>query len=229
VSGEAEVKVQADRAVVTIKITSNARELGQALRANQEARGKFVKLLTSQGLGADQVQASKFSSTEKYGIFSDKAKSHRVNNLLRVTVRSEKEFQAVADASDSLPEAQYVGAEFESSDKEALRARAVAEACATANQRKRVFEEQLGLKLSVRRFYDPGVGPLSGELVGGTAAKAGPGYLDSQVLTSGLRSDLRYTDSSDARALAQREDDRSGFGELTYRSRVTVEYSVDNK
>ncbi|HEY5909796.1 MAG TPA: SIMPL domain-containing protein [Verrucomicrobiae bacterium] len=227
VTGEAEVKVQADRGIVTVRISSSARELGQALRANQEACAKFVKLLTAQGLAPDQVQASKFSSTEKYGVFSDKVKSHRVNNLLKVTVRNEKEFQVAADASDSLPEAQYLGVEFERSDKEALRAKAIAEACANATQRKQAFEEQLGLKLTVRRFYDPAAGPLPGDvLVSGQSRAMG----FSGGLTAGLPSAHQlYSDAVVTHALAQREDDRSGFGELTFRSRVTVEYSVESK
>ena len=43
ITGEAEIKVQADRAIITVKVTTTARELAQALRANQQARSKFIR------------------------------------------------------------------------------------------------------------------------------------------------------------------------------------------
>ena len=87
ITGEAEVRVQADRAIITVKVSTSAKELGQALRVNQQARSKLTDRLTGQGISADQVRASKFSSTEKYSMFSEKVKSHRVDHLLKVTVR----------------------------------------------------------------------------------------------------------------------------------------------
>lgn len=210
----------------TVKISTSARELGAALRANQQARSKFISVLSNQGVAADQVKASKFSSTEKYSVFSDKVKSHRVNNLLKVTARSEKEFQIVADAIDNLPEAQYLGVEFERSDKEALKEQAIAQACDNANQRKQVFEEKLGLKLTVRRFLDPSavVPPLGAPLPNGNRAYGFDWYLGNTL--SGIPN---YAGSTQTHAETQRETDESGFGELTFRSRVTVEYLVEGK
>ncbi|SPE60401.1 conserved hypothetical protein [Verrucomicrobia bacterium] len=100
---------------------------------------------------------------------SDKVKSHRVSNLLKVTARSEKEFQVEADAIDTLAEAQYLGVEFERSDSEDLKAKAIAQAIDNANRRKQVFEEKLGLKLTVRGFCDP-----SGTLLPGSRIQTNP-------------------------------------------------------
>jgi cellobiose phosphorylase len=228
VTGEAKLKVPADRAILTVKITTSARELGAALRANQQVRSKFIGILSAQGIPADQVKASKFSSTEKYSVFSDKVKSHRVNNLLKVTARSEKEFQVVADAIDNLPEAQYLGADFERSDKEEMKAKAIGAACDNANQRKQVFEEKLGLKLTVRRFLDPNafvpVSPPGTPLVSGNRAYGFDWYLGNTL--AGIPN---YVGSVQPHAEAQRETEESGFGELTFRSRVTVEYLVEGR
>jgi uncharacterized protein YggE len=228
VTGEAEVKIEADRAVLTVKVSTSARDLGAALRSNQQARGKFTELLAGKGIASGQVKASKFSSTEKYAVFSDKVKSHRVDNLLKVTVRNEKEFQIVADAIDSLPEAQYLGVDFDRSDKEEMKAKAIAQACDNATQRKRVFEEKLGLKLSVKGFRDPsGVpqGAIPTGLMGGARAVGFSG----PTVTRDVGVVPDYTDALLTHALAQREGDGLGFGELTFRSRVTVEYSVEGK
>ncbi|SPE60400.1 conserved exported hypothetical protein [Verrucomicrobia bacterium] len=69
VTGESEVRVQADRAILSVQITTTAKELGTALRANEQVRSKFTKLLEGQGIDAGQVKASKFSSTEKHAVF----------------------------------------------------------------------------------------------------------------------------------------------------------------
>jgi len=225
ITGEAEIKVQADRAIVTVKVSTTAKELGQALRANQQARNKFINQLTAQGIPADQVKPSNFSSTEKYALLSDKVKSHRVNNLLKITVRNEKEFQAVAEATDSIAETQYLGADFERSDKEEMKTKAIAQACDNAAQRKQAFEEKLAVKLTVRRFIDPSgvpVEPREETGQGGTRAMGYQWYLGSTISSD-------YSDSKTTHALAQREDSGLGFGELTFRSRVTIEYLVENR
>ena len=104
-------------------------------------------------------QASRFSSTPKFGMFGEKAKSYRVDNLVKVAVQDEKELQIAASAVDSWPEVQFVGAEFEHQDKEALKIRAVAEACENAQKRSKIFEEKLGLKLVPSRFSGGGFLP----------------------------------------------------------------------
>lgn len=231
VTGESEIQVQADRAVLSVQITTTAKELGAALRANEQVRSKFTKLLAGQGIDAGQVKASKFSSTEKHAVFSDKVKSHRVSNLLKVTARNEKEFQVVADAIDSLTEAQYLGVEFERSDSEDLKAKAIAQAIDNANQRKQVFEGKLGLKLTVRGFWDPSGAPPPGPTIQkATNPTRGYGfdwYLGNSLVLGGASD---YSDSAvTLRALAQRGESGSSFGELTFRSRVIIEYSAQGK
>jgi uncharacterized protein YggE len=87
--GESEVKVPADKAEVSIKVTTDSKSLVEALRLNQAARGKLAAFLKENGVGSDQIQGAKFSSTQKYGVFSEKAKSHRVDNFLKILVRDE--------------------------------------------------------------------------------------------------------------------------------------------
>jgi uncharacterized protein len=223
ITGEAEVRVQADRAIISIKVSTSAKELGQALRANQQARSKLTDRLTGHGIAADQVRASKFSSTEKYSMFSEKVKSHRVDNLLKVTVRNEQEFQVVADAVDSIPEAQYLGLEFERSDKEDVKAKAIGEACDNASERSKVFEQKLGLRLIPTRFGEPGAPSLEPKFAAGLPSFVGA------PLARGSGSSPDTSSYVTLRALQQRTDDNSGFGELTFKAQVTVEYRVESK
>ena len=104
VTGESELKVQADRAVIGLKVTTENKSLQDALRNNQEIRTKMANLLKDRGLSPDRIQGSRFSSTPKYGLFGEKAKSYRVENILKIMVHDDKEFQATAhlvDAADT--------------------------------------------------------------------------------------------------------------------------------
>lgn len=154
ISGEAELKVEADRAAITLKVTTESKSLEEALKENQEARAKIFKMLAERGLPADRVKASRFSSSPRHGVFTDKVKSYKLENLLRVKVRDEQEFRAVAAVTDHVTEAQYVGIEFEHSDKEEMKRRVVNDALDKAANRKRLIEEKLGVTLRPRSLSE---------------------------------------------------------------------------
>src|SRR5437899_4742564 len=154
VTGESEVKVQADRAVINLKVTTENKSLQEALRVNQEIRNKMLNSLKERDISADRIQASKFSSTPKYGMFSDKAKSYRVENIIKITVSDEKQFQATAHLVDTLPEVEYLGIDFEHSDKEALKKKAVAQALDDAFDHAKVYEQRLAVRLVPKGFSE---------------------------------------------------------------------------
>src|SRR6266705_2418613 len=139
VIGEAEVKVPADYATVSLKVSTDSKSLQEALRANHEVRNRLINYLKKQEIPADRVAASKFSSTPKFGLFGEKAKSYRVDNVVKVKVLDEKELQVV-------------GVDFEHTDKEAQKRKAIELACENATERKKVYEEKLGLKLTPKSF-----------------------------------------------------------------------------
>jgi uncharacterized protein YggE len=215
IAGESEVKVPADRAQVTLKVSTESKSLVESLRENQGLRGKVAALLKENGIGADQVQAARFSSTQKYSVFSDKAKSHRVDNFLKITVRDEKEFQAVAGAVDRWPEVHFLGIEFEHVDKEAARARAKAKACDYAEERRKLYEGKFGVRLVAKSFTEVVVpsAPVNNAVYGVSYAPVSKG-MD------------RTTHLEGANAV---EESGSPFGELTYTARVVVSYAVEAK
>jgi uncharacterized protein YggE len=216
--GESEVKVPSDRAMVMLKISTESKSLQESLRLNQEARGRVAAFLKENGFGTNQIQAARFSSTQKYGIFAEKAKSHRVDNFLKVTVRDEKEFQAVANAVDRWPEVQFLGIEFEHSNKEALKLRAQVQACDNAGERRKMFEEKLGVKLTPKRFSEASVVPIQP---------------DRKYYSVGYASDSNFSKGLDktSRVAGDPVADESGspFGELVFSARITIEYAVETK
>ena len=138
--------------MITLKVTTENKSLHEALRLNQEVRNKLIAQLKSHNMPAERVHASKFSSTPRFGLFGEKAKSYKVENLVRITVEDEHEFQLTASTVSSFAEVQFVGAEFEVKDKEATKAKAIAQACDNANQRRSMMEEKFGMSLKASGF-----------------------------------------------------------------------------
>jgi uncharacterized protein YggE len=215
--GEAEVKVPADKAIVSLKVTTENKSLQEALRYNQEVRGKVTSFLIKQGIPAERIRASRFSSTPKFGWFKDKAKSYRVENLVKVTVQDEKELQSTGSAVDASPEVQFVGAEFEHDQKETLKAKVVAQACDNANERRKVYEEKLGVRLTPVRF--------SGENV----SQKLPAILGNYRISSGLADGSSAPSASQQADVSEVTETASSLGKLVYAAQITVEYSVQSK
>jgi len=220
--GEAEVRVPADQALVSLKVTAESKSLQEALHNNQDTRSKVVAYLKSKGLPAERVHASRFSSTPKYGWLSDKAKSYRVDNIVRITVQDESEFQAVAGAVDNWSNVQFQGVEFQHRDKEASKAKALAESCENANQRKTLLEQKLGVTLQARRFSGQKVLQNAGA---NDIRKRYGSYAADAELASGVRNKAPMEVTN----FPQADEDVSSFGELVFTAEVSVEYAVETK
>src|SRR6266853_4406873 len=224
ITGEAEVRVSADKAIVSLKVSTESKALHDTLHLNQEVRSKLVDFLQKQGIPSDHVQASRFSSTPKFGLFGEKAKSYRVDNLVKVAVLDERELQIAASAVDSWSEVQFLGAEFEHIDKDALKGKAIADACENAEKRRKIFEEKLGFKLVPSRFSGGAVSQRAPAMLGNYQSasydtKRTPAHIST--LSAGLPAS-----AGDVTAL---REDVSSFGELIYTAEVTIEYEVKAK
>lgn len=218
VSGESEVKVESDKAIVSLRVRAENKSFQEALRLNQGLRAKIIAFLNERGVSADKIQASKFSTAPQHAIFSDKVKNYIVENVLKISVRDEKEFQAVANAADNWAEAFYDGATFEHSNKQEMKMKALRQACDSATARKKVYEDALGVKLIPKRFSESAIAePLlqnrarySG-IYEGSAAKgltpSGQGGTPPEGLAEMMTS----------------------FGELVFKAQVSVEYSLEIK
>jgi uncharacterized protein YggE len=213
-TGESEVRVPAHRAIMTLRVTTENRSLQEALRQNADFRGRVAEQLRKQGISDDRIRASKFSSTPKYGIFGDKAKSYRVENVMRITVEDEKEFRGAAGAVDLFPEVQFAGVEFEYADMESLKQKAIMQACDNANERRKLYEEKFGLKLTPTRFNE-------GEVAQPETTLARTG------LSAEKPNDVNMAPAISSASSSGTVDNAVwSCGELVYTARVTVEYSV---
>jgi uncharacterized protein YggE len=215
IHGEAEVRVPADKAIVQIKVSTENRSLQDALRLNEEARTRLLNLFKRHGFPQERIQAARFSSTPKFGIFSEKAKSYRVENIVKVTVLDEKEFQVAAGAVDAAPELQFAGVEFEHADKDSAKAKVVGLACENASQRKDLYEQKLGLKLTPAKFSE-------GQVVQKTPLVLRQGYNERiYAKSAGAATGLPAADTV--------EESITPFGEMVYSVEVAIEYLVQPK
>lgn len=219
-SSESEIKAAADRAILSIRVVTENKSLQEASRLNQELRSKMIRALAEKGLPADRIHASRFSSTPKYGVFSEKAKSYRVENVVKITTHDEKEFQSVASLVDTTPEFRHDGIEFEHSDKEALKKRALDQAFDKATEKKKLYEERLGLKLTPRNFQE-------GRVTVPAPAQATRRYYSGKTtITTGLPEASAYGNQIPDPA---NEDAPNSFDELVFKAVVTVEYAVESR
>jgi uncharacterized protein YggE len=213
-TGEAEIKVPVEKAVASLRVVSENRSFAAALNENNGVRAKVAAVLKNAGLPDDQVQGAKFSSTPSYSVFSDKAKSYRVENLVRVTVKDDKQFLAVASAVDAFPEVHFAGIEPEPGDATAHKEKALAAALKNAADRKALLEQSTGLVLK-----PDSVGNISVHLAVPEAIRgryASKSFAGEQGLGS-----LAYT--PDASPLA------GGLGEVKITATVSITYTVSPK
>jgi len=218
-TGEAEVKVPADRVLISIKVVTENKSLQEASRVNQELRAKMLRALADKGVPAERIHASKFSSTPRYGMFGEKAKSYRVENVVKITAQDEKDFQTVAGLVDTTPELRYDSIEFEHSDKEGLKKQAITRALDKVTEKGRLYEGKLGVKLTPKGFTEGEVVPVSpqeGRKMYGLAnsySKAAPAFSSAAGEVAG----------------GVGEETPTSFDELVYRAVVSVEYAVESK
>lgn len=154
ITGRAEKKIPADRAKVSIIVTTESKSMADALKANATLRDQITKQLLAKGFASDYIKAAQFSSTPESGFFSDKVRSYSVKNSMTITTTSELEFSAVAALIDSHKELRYEKTEFELSNRKEVERQLIADACQDALAKKAIYETQLSVQLTPVRFHE---------------------------------------------------------------------------
>jgi len=206
ISGEAEVRLPASRAIVNLTVVTENASLQEALRANADARARVSASLKQEGIAPEKIQAARFSSTPKFGLWGNKAKSYRVENAMRISVQEERELRSVAKVVDTMAEVSFAGVEFEYADRETAKAKAIAQACDQAESRKKIYEEHLNLQLTPVRFSEDSV---AANETTAPARRESDGYSLSRASTT--------------------EEAPSSFGEMVFTAKVAVEYLAATK
>lgn len=211
-TGEAELRIEADQARVIVKISTESKSLEDALKKNSGVRSRIAEELKTKGIPPENILGARFASLPQYGLFSEKAKSYRVENYIRVAVRNEGELRIVAAAIDAHQDVSYQGIDFRNSNEAELKQKVLGQACEAAVAKKKLYEDKLAVKLVIREFTEEMVGKESPHLVRGRRGKLAS-------IANVQRDAYESTGEGDASP----GEGGSQFDEITYRARVAVE------
>ena len=206
ISGNAEIKAEADKAIVTLTIKTEDDEYSKALAKNRDIAKKIEQRLKQSGLKDADIKLSKFSSTPDYGWFKDKPSSYAVNNDMKITIRNSKQMQAVGKIVDSMKPVFLTRTGFEHSKEDQSEQEVLEKALRKITQKKSLYERNLGMKLKVVRVMDQRAWAQS--TAPQVARKRGMVAMEAKM-------------DSYSKPAAQ------GFGEMVYHASVSVEYVVN--
>lgn len=197
-----------DKAIVSLVITTEASQLENSMRANAALRNTITQTLIDAGVGKDEINTSKFSSSPQFGWFGSKPKSFEVVNRMSVGITDEAHLQLIAALTDDNDEVVLAGMKFEHTEKEAFENKVRANAMDKALARKAVLEERLGFVLVPIGFNEQIATPYETR-----------GYAELDR----ARSPAQFSANSVAGGVIQTQPT---FDEITYRATVFVTFGI---
>jgi len=155
VSGEGEVSLAPDMAMMQLGVVSEAKDAAAALKANNQAMAKVLQALKDKGLADRDLQTSGFQITPRYRqVPENKASSqppviegYSVSNGLTIRVRDLGKLGGVIDASVALGVNQGGEIHFTNEKPDAALAEARKAAMADAVDKAKTLAQAAGVKL----------------------------------------------------------------------------------
>lgn len=212
IGADSEVRVQADKAIVTLRVKNKDSSFAVALQANRALRDKLRQRLVDARIPADSITFAKYASVPSYGWFDEKPSSYEISNEVTVAVRGEDEFVAVAAAMDAMKEVAYLGIEFQDSQKKANEAQALESALQAARVKQKLYEKTFEFALGVMRIHES---PVELHV---PRVRVTPLAMKAREAMSPAAELMQADDTGDQPG--------GGFGTLIYRANISVEYQV---
>ncbi len=210
IHGEAEKKVEADTAIVTISVKTKESQLKLALQKNADIRKNLKEKLVKAGISEEKIQSSKFSSTPNYGWIKDKPKNYEVSNEVKISITNETQLQAIAKLVDSQKEVFLGATDHEDSAKEDNKLEALEAALNDVQRKRALYEKNLGINLKPVRISNQNVYEQKTMVRHRAVQQASEGaYLSSQ--------------SADV-AMEPPAQPSSDFGSITYKANTSIEF-----
>lgn len=160
ISGAAETKVEANKAIVVLTIRNEARSLDAALQENEKLQQKVNQSLLEGGIGKDKVKAANFSSTPDYGWLKDKPKSYEISREVKVSINNAAQMRAVAKVVDRIDEVFMGTMSFEDGHKSANELLTLQKALDNILAKKALYEKSFAVSLALVKVVDQGVRPV---------------------------------------------------------------------
>ena len=216
-SAEAEEKAYSDRAIISLVVTSEDKQLSTSISNNITLRESISQQLVTAGINPDHIKSSKFSTSPQYGWFGKKPDSYKVVNRMAVTITQESQLKTIASVADSKEQIELSDIAFEHSQKDAFKNQVKQLALEKVMKQKALYETSLGVTLTPVSFRDNRL------WVRGTQ---GAQMLEEIVVTATKRS-RSYNDSGENFSnSAAAKSVESSFDEIVYTAEVFVDFSA---
>jgi len=152
--GEASLELQSDNGIIQISVTTKNSSLEKSLKENQSIRNDIFGQLISGGIKKESIKGSKYSSTPEYGMWSDKPKEYRIDNIVKISIEKEADFQLIGKIVDANKRVQYLGIEFQHEDKESIKRQLTKLVLANLESKVKIYENALKVKLRPKSFIE---------------------------------------------------------------------------
>ena len=153
VTGEGRIEAVPDMASVTLGVTNEAEEAGDAMQATSDAVRRILDRLTEMGLESRDVQTSRFALSPVWSrrteSDSDRPRitGFTASNMVMVRVRDLDRLGALLDAVVSDGANDFNGLSFGVQESDALQDEALAAAVADATKKARLLTDAAGVTL----------------------------------------------------------------------------------
>lgn len=153
VSGQAQVSVPADRAIISFAVETEAPSAQDAVRENAQRMDAVIAGLRGSGVEGIEIETFgynlspdyRYPSRENPG--SREIASYRAQNNIRVTLPEVESAGAILDAATEAGANRVQSVQFEASDLQSARLQALAEAVNHARQEAEVMAQAMGVEL----------------------------------------------------------------------------------
>ena len=213
--GQAEEKAYSDRAIISLVITTEDKQLSNSIAANSNLREFISEQLTSEGIESDSIKSSKFSTSPQYGWFGKKPDSYKVVNRMAITINDESQLKTIATVADSKAEIELSDTAFEHSKADEYKNKVKKLALGKAMKQKAFYESSLGVTLTPVGFRNSQI------RFRGTQ---GANMLEEIVVTATKRSMGKMQDMALSRPTPKQP---SSFDEIEYEAEIYIDFKIE--
>ncbi len=214
ISAFAEEKAYSDRAIVSLVITTESKQLSEAIGENSDLRAKITKTLVDTGINESAIKSSKFSSSPQYGWFGSKPASYEVVNRMAVTISDGTHLKTIAELADQSSDIELADTEFEHSKKDEFNQKVKAKALDKILKQKEFYESSLGVTLTTVGIRDSNI-----QHMGTRGARLRENKMDSYATA-----EVSLAPASSVKRT--REQAESSFDEILYHANLAVEFKI---
>lgn len=213
IHGNAEKKAYSDRAIVSLVVTTEEKQLADAISTNSTLRERLANSLNTAGIPRDDIRNSKFSSSPQYGWLGNTPSSYKVINRVAVTIDEETQLEAVARLADQNQEVELSDTTFEHSQKQEYNKKVKSLALQRIMDQKASYEQALGIKLTPIGIRNSSAG---------FQATRGAMALEEVVVTASRRERDGYESQSAEPSSYQ----TPSFDEIQYEAELSVDFRL---